>query len=131
MPRFSATVISAIAAFGIASASAAGPNELEDVPNSTKKVCQLTGDFDRSAKIPTLSQTGKRFGVEATDLGSSFEHKGKLYFLLGDTVGRPGARDAVAWTTSQKPDKIFLDFFKEKGRQMASADGARHFARRI
>ena len=114
MPRFSATVISAIAAFGIASASAAGPNELEYVPNSTKKVCQLTGDFDRSAKIPTLSQTGKRFGVEATDLGSSFEHKGKLYFLFGDTVGRPGARDAVAWTTSQKPDKIVLGFFKEK-----------------
>ena len=38
-------------------------------------------------------------GVAATDLGSSFEHKGKLYFLFGDTHGRPSDRDAVAWTT--------------------------------
>jgi hypothetical protein len=114
MRRFLTNLIATVAAVGIASACAAGPNDLDYVPNSTKKTCQLTGDFDRSANIPTLSQTGKRFGVEATDLGSSFEHKGKLYFLFGDTVGRPGARDAVAWTTSQKPDKIVLDFFKEK-----------------
>jgi hypothetical protein len=68
-----------------AGASAAEPDELVYVPNSTQRVCQLTGDFDRAAGIPTLSQTHKRFGVIATDLGSSFEHKGKLYFLFGDT----------------------------------------------
>ena len=95
--------ISTVAAgLGVSSAGGAGPNDLEYVTNSTKRICQLTGDFDRTAKIPTLSQTGKRFGVEATDLGSSFEHKGKLYFLFGDTQGRPGARDAVAWTTSTR-----------------------------
>jgi hypothetical protein len=64
--------------------------------------------------MPTLSQTGKRFGVVATDLGSSFEHKGKLYFLFGDTWGRPGARDALAWTESKDPAKIVLQFHKAK-----------------
>jgi uncharacterized protein DUF4185 len=96
------------------SAVAAEPSELIYVPNSTKRVCQLTGDYDRAAKVPTLSQTGKRFGVEGTDLGSSFEHKGKLYFLFGDTNGRPGARDAVAWTTSKSPERIELEFFQDR-----------------
>ena len=108
-------ILSALAAgIGISSATAAEPDELAYVPNSTKTVCQLTGDFDRAAGIPTLSQTGKRFGVVATDLGSSFEHKGKLYFLFGDTRGRPGDRDVMAWTTSTRPDKIILDFHKGK-----------------
>ena len=90
--------------------SAAKADELAVVPNSTKRICQLTGDFDRAAGIRTLSQTGKRFGVVATDLGSSFEHKGKLYFLFGDTWGRPGDRDSMAWTKSTDPEKIVLDF---------------------
>jgi hypothetical protein len=96
---------------------AAQPGDLVYVPNSTKRVCQLTGDFDRASKIPTLSQTAKRFGIEGTDLGSSFEQKGRLYFLFGDTVGRPGARDAVGWTTSKSPERIVLDFFKERDGQ--------------
>jgi hypothetical protein len=88
------------------------PGELHYVPKSTKKVCQLTGDFDRTAGVPTLSQTGKRFGVNASDLGSSFEHKGHLFFLFGDTWGRPGAWDALAWTKSADPGKIVLDFHR-------------------
>jgi hypothetical protein len=84
------------------------------VPNSTKRVCQLTGDLDKAFGTATLSRTAKRFGVEGTDLGSSFEHRGKLYFLFGDTLGRPGARDALAWTAATKPDKIVLDFHKAK-----------------
>jgi hypothetical protein len=94
--------------------SAAGSDELVHVPGSTKKVCQLTGDIDRSTGAPTLSRTGKRFGVDGTDLGSSFEHRGKLYFLFGDTWGRPGDRDAIAWTSSKDPQKILLDFHKAK-----------------
>ena len=97
-----------------ASAIAAESEELVYEPGSTKRVCQLTGDFDRAAKAPTLSLTGKRFGVTATDLGSSFEHKGKLYFLFGDTWGRPGDRDVLGWTESQNPDKIELHFYKAK-----------------
>jgi hypothetical protein len=112
--RLSAILSALAAGIGLSPVSAAEPDKLVYVPNSTKRVCQLTGDFDRAAGIPTLSQTGKRFGVVATDLGSSFEHKGKLYFLFGDTRGRPGDRDVVAWTKSTKPEKILLDFHKGK-----------------
>jgi len=108
-------VLTAFAAgIRIAEAGGADPVELIYVPKSTRKICQLTGDFDRGAGKPTLSQTGKRYGVVATDLGSSFEHKGKLYFLFGDTWGRPGDRDVLAWTKSTNPEKIVLDFFKAK-----------------
>ena len=95
-----------------APAANARPRELVYVPGSTKKVSQLTGDFDRPLGKPTLSRTGARFGVHATDLGSSFEHKGRLYFLFGDTWGRPGDSDAVAWTASRDPERILLDFHK-------------------
>jgi hypothetical protein len=57
-----------------------------------------------------LSATQTRFGVAGTDLGSSFEHKGKLYFLFGDTWGRRGSRDALAWTTSNDPEHVDLQF---------------------
>ena len=85
------------------------------VLGSTTRVAQLTGDFDRTLKQPTLSQTDKRFGVYATDLGSSFEHKGNLFFLFGDTWGQPGLLDAVAWTNSRDPRKIALDFHPGAG----------------
>jgi hypothetical protein len=108
-------ILSALAAgSGMSSATAAGPDGLVYVPNSTKKVCQLTGDFDRALGKPTLSQTGKRFGVVGTDLGSSFEHKGRLYFLFGDTWARPGDRDAVAWARGTDPEKVLLDFHRGK-----------------
>jgi len=97
-----------------AMAPAAEPDELVYVPNSTKRVCQLTGDFDRAAAMPTLSQTGKRFGVQGTDLGSSFEHKKTLYFLFGDTNGRPADRDVLAWTESKDPAKVRLHFYRAK-----------------
>lgn len=102
------------AAIGRTPANADEPGTLVYVPGSTKKVCQLTGDLDRSAGTPTLSQTGKRFGAVGTDLGSSFEHRGRLYFLFGDTWGRPGARDAVAWTECADPGKIVVDFHAGK-----------------
>jgi hypothetical protein len=111
----SIVVVSAVlTGIGMPSETATDPDELIYVPNSTKKVCQLTGDFDRAAGVPTLSQTGRRFGVDATDLGSSFEHKGHLIFLFGDTWGRAGAWDALAWTKSTDPEKIILDFFRAK-----------------
>jgi hypothetical protein len=104
----------------LSSAEETPPPGLGYVPNSTKRVSQLTGDFDRMAGVPTVSQTGRRFGVAATDLGSSFEHQGNLYFLFGDTWGRldrPGAWDAVAWTESTDPENVLLDFHRgEDGR---------------
>jgi hypothetical protein len=89
-----------------------GPSRVIFVQGSTKRVSQLTGDVDRALKKPTLSQTTKRFGIVGTDLGSSFEHKGNLYFLFGDTIGQPGALDAIGWTRSRDPEKIVLDFHK-------------------
>lgn len=108
-----ASVLVLIAALSAPMFSEAAPSagdKLVFVAGSTKKVCQLTGDFDRTSGRPTLSQTGKRFGVLGTDLGSSFEHDGRLFFLFGDTWGRPGLRDAVAWTRSETPTSILLDF---------------------
>src|SRR5437879_1297497 len=110
--RLSFVISIALAGSAIPSATAADPSELLYVPNSTKKVCQLTGDFDRPAGVPTLNKTGERFGVVATDLGSSFEHKGRLYFLFGDTWGRPGDRDALAWSASADPAKLLLQFHR-------------------
>ena len=95
-------------------AAFADPDEVTYVAGSTKKVCQLTGDFDRTLGQPTLSQTDTRCGVVGTDLGSSFEHEGRLFFLFGDTWGRPGARDAFAWTKSHDPKTIRLEFTLDK-----------------
>ncbi len=95
-----------------ATLAGAEPGRLVSIEGSTKKVCQLTGDLDRQRQIPTLSQTGKNFGVTATDLGSSFEHKGRLHFLFGDTWGRPGSRDVLGWTSSDQPDEIRLEFHR-------------------
>jgi Domain of unknown function (DUF4185) len=56
----------------------------------TRKVVQLTGDIDCETGESTINQTGKHFGIYGTDLGVSFVHDGKLYFLFGDTNrGRP------------------------------------------
>ncbi|MBN1910680.1 MAG: DUF4185 domain-containing protein [Pirellulales bacterium] len=88
----------------------AGGADVRAVPGSVKKVFQLTGDFDRPANQPTANQTGKRAGVMATDLGSSFDTGDRTYFLFGDTIGRPGSRDCLAWTSSTDPQKIRLEF---------------------
>lgn len=98
-------------------AVATEPSDLHYVLGSTEKVCQLTGDFDRGLQKPTLSQTATRYGVLGTDLGSTFEHEGRLYFLFGDTIGQPGDWDAVAWTESTDPEKIVLDFHRDADRQ--------------
>src|SRR3954471_15215604 len=56
------------------------------VPNSTVKVEQVVGDFDKERHEPTINQTEARYGIAGTDLGNSFEHNGKTYFTFGDTV---------------------------------------------
>lgn len=108
----SSIFVSVVVVWMMRPAVAADPSDLVYVPGSTRKVCQLTGDFDQGLKKPTISQTAKRYGVTATDLGSSFEHEGHLFFLFGDTKGQPGDWDAVAWTESNDPDKIVLDLYK-------------------
>jgi hypothetical protein len=81
---------------------------------STVKVEQLLGEQDKQLHQPTRSQTFTRYGIEGTDLGSSFEHEGRTYFLFGDTVGRlRRALDTIATTDASDPDSgVRLDFLK-------------------
>jgi hypothetical protein len=89
--------------------------QISYVGGSSQKVCQLIGEDDREFGVPTLSQTETRFGFSGSDNGYSFEHRGRLYFLFGDshpTVnfnGHPNAQtdaprvaddnDAIAYVT--------------------------------
>ena len=92
---------------------AAQNSALHYVSGSTRRLSQLTGDFDRALQSPTLNRTGQRFSLYATDLGSSFEHKGKLFFLFGDSWGQPRDLDAVAWSQSRDPAQLTLDFYSD------------------
>lgn len=108
-------LISTVAAAAILAAtglpSRSDNQKLVWIPDSTQRIAQLTGDYDRAFNKPTISQIGKKYGADNTDLGSSFEHNGKLYFLFGDTWGRPGSRDFIAWTTRRDPADIDLHLY--------------------
>jgi hypothetical protein len=79
------------------------------VAGSTQKLYQLTGECDRERNQLTLSRTASRFGVSGTDLGSSFEHNGRIYFLFGDTG--PHQEDSIGYTTDTDPEAgIHLEF---------------------
>lgn len=94
-----------------AGGNAATPT-LRFIPGSTEKLEQLLGEEDKERHQPTLSRTFSRFGVEGTDLGNSFEHDGKVYFLFGDTLGPPNrALDTIATTDATDPEKgVRLEF---------------------
>ena len=96
--------------------SAAEP-VLRHVPGSTIKLEQLLGEEDKQLHQRTLSQTFTRYGIRGTDLGNSFEHGGRVYFLFGDTVGRlRHALDTIATTDSNDPESgVRLDFLKAGG----------------
>ena len=89
------------------------------VPDSVRKICQLTGEMDRQTHQKTPNQTETRFQLFGTDLGSSFEHGGRLWLLFGDSVpvGSQGdASDSVAWTTDTNPEQcIHLNFVSDGG----------------
>jgi hypothetical protein len=82
------------------------------IPGSTIKIGQLIGDEDKERHQPTLSRTGERYQLYGTDLGYSFDHQGRTYFLFGDTVGRlDRALDTIATTDASDPEQGFrLDF---------------------
>ncbi|MFZ0876130.1 MAG: hypothetical protein WAN20_16625, partial [Pseudonocardiaceae bacterium] len=76
---------------------------------------QLTGEFDREGWNGTetpkfaFNRTESRFGIIGTDLGASFSHQDRLYFLFGDTwrVGHGIPNDdldAIAYCTDQTAD---------------------------
>ncbi len=82
------------------------------VAGSTVKMQQLLGETDKEKHQPTLSLTETRYGIRGTDLGNSFEHNGRVYFLFGDTVGRlDRALDTIATTDATDPEQgVRLDF---------------------
>jgi hypothetical protein len=82
------------------------------VAGSTVKLEQLLGEEDKEKHQPTLSLTETRYGIRGTDLGNSFEHNGRVYFLFGDTVGRlDHALDTIATTDATAPEQgVRLDF---------------------
>ncbi len=97
---------------------AAGGSTLTYVPGSTRKINQLLGEMDKQTHQPTLSRTESRYRLQGTDLGYSFEHRGKIYFLFGDTVGaRDSALDSMATTAadaSVDPERgVRLDFLTQ------------------
>jgi hypothetical protein len=94
-----------------AAQSVSGP-ALRYIAASTVKVEQLLGEEDKQLHQPTLSRTFTRYAIEGTDLGNSFEHDGRAYFLFGDTVGRlRHALDTIATTDARDPDAgVRLDF---------------------
>ena len=61
-----------------APATGASPatGDIQFVPGSSKKVCQLVGETDRQRNAPTLNQTETQWGLVGNDLGYSFEHDG-------------------------------------------------------
>jgi Domain of unknown function (DUF4185) len=71
---------------------------------SARKVVQLTGEYDRQgwsgqgAPPFAMNRTESRFGIRGCDLGASFEHKNRVYFLFGDT-----------WRVNQTPAEQDLD----------------------
>jgi hypothetical protein len=96
------------------------PPRITLVPGSVRKICQLTGEQDRERQTPAFNRTETRFGLYGTDLGSSFEHGGRLWFLFGDTWPGPGPTnhfDSVAWTTDTVPEPgIHLEFVNDNGK---------------
>jgi hypothetical protein len=86
-------------------------------PDTTYKIVQLTGETDQPRRIPTLSRMQSNYCVGGTDLGSTFEHNGHLYFLFGDTPNIPGTHDErddfLAWTDATSPEDVVLNVNKD------------------
>jgi hypothetical protein len=91
---------------------------LEPLPrlaHRAQKLVQLTGEFDREGWDGTgtpnfaFNRTQSRFGIIGTDLGVSFAHQDRLYFLFGDTwrVGHSTPNDdldAIAFSTDMNAE---------------------------
>ena len=97
---------------------------------SSQKVCQPNGENDPETMQPTVSQTQTNYGLIGSDLGSSFEHNGMLWFVFGDTDptatfnGKPNAQtdpprtvmdnDSVGFTTGTNINECLkLNFVRD------------------
>jgi hypothetical protein len=94
------------------------------LPN-TRKIVQLTGEFDRQGwngeGTPPFAynRTESRYGLRGMDLGVSFMHKNRVYFLFGDTwrVNQSSAEqdlDSIAFCTdTDAAGGLSLTFYKQ------------------
>ena len=87
----------------------------------TRKREQIVGDIDFETLQPTRQRTESRFNVAFTDLGSPFEHKGKLWLLFGDTDPEaPGwdewHDDTIAFTDAESIEDFSLTFLTDPSR---------------
>jgi hypothetical protein len=73
------------------------------VPGSLQRVCQLTGEYDRTAGRLVPSRSLSSAGLVGTDLGSSVDLGDRLVFLFGDTWPDSGLGDTLGWTTATEP----------------------------
>jgi hypothetical protein len=86
------------------------------VRGATRKVCQTTGDEDRELGVATANATLARYGLWGTDLGASFSHGGKTWFLFGDSIPSDDCGDALAFSTdADASDCLALDFVTGEG----------------
>jgi hypothetical protein len=99
------------------------PAPFVEVPaGATRKLCQLTGEDDRQLDVRAPNATDSRYGLWGTDLGASFEHGGRTFFLFGDSIptgpGTPNAECGDAIATSEDTDAsdcLALDFRADDG----------------
>ena len=88
--------------------------EIYYLEGSSRKISQLVGDFDNELHVSTSNLTYQNYQIWGTDLGISFQHKGKTYLLFGDIPGDSGFgsdRDPIAYTEDNNPnDGIDLSF---------------------
>jgi len=90
---------------------------------TTKRIVQLTGEFDRTGwdgigpKAFAHNRTESAYQIRGTDLGVSFPHHNRTYFLFGDTWRNNQPcnwtnLDLIAYTTDPDPrDGLDLAFF--------------------
>jgi hypothetical protein len=66
-----------------------------------------------------FNRTESRYGIRGCDLGSSFEHKNRVYFLFGDSFRDDGSQwainfDSIAFCTDTAPSGgLNLTFYKQ------------------
>jgi hypothetical protein len=129
--RFAFFPVAACAALSLLTVGSAQVPVLRHVVGSTVKVQQLVGEQDLERRQRTISRTETRYGVSGTDLGSSFEHDGRVYFLFGDTVGTLNqALDTIGVTDVRDPESgVRLDFLTMPARSVPSMRGRGRAAR--
>jgi len=85
----------------------AGTGAVSALP--ARKICQVMGEVDRETGQTAINRTVTRHRFWGTDLGASFEHRGRLYFLFGDThtsggLRRPVDSDFIAVSDDRDPE---------------------------